>query len=142
MKALYLLVPAMLAASPAAAAPPPEATANEMARMLNDPKIAEQLGAVAQALSKALLDIRVGELQAAAEGRAPTDADRRRTVRSETRMSEREIEAKIAEARPAMQAGMKALAQALPAMMKGLEAASKEMERAMANAPRPDYPKR
>ena len=57
-------------------------------------------------------------------------------------MSEREIRQQI-EAEPArMQAGMKAFAAALPAMMKGMSEAQREMERATANMPRPDYPKR
>jgi hypothetical protein len=41
-----------------------------------------------------------------------------------------------------MQAGMKALAAALPAMMEGLSKAQDELDRAAANVPRPDYPKR
>ena len=37
---------------------------------------------------------------------------------------------------------MKALAAALPAMMEGLSKAQDGLERAAANVPRPDYPKR
>jgi len=41
-----------------------------------------------------------------------------------------------------MQAGMRAMAAALPAIMKGMSEAQREIERATANMPRPDYPKR
>ncbi len=57
-------------------------------------------------------------------------------------MSERDVRQKIEATRPAMQAGMRAFAAALPAMMKGLSDAQRELERATANMPRPDYPRR
>ena len=84
----------------------------------------------------------VGEVEAAIEGRQPTAADKRRTVRSETRMSERDLRQQIEASRPAMQAGIKAVAAALPAIVKGMSEAQREIERATANMPRPDYPKR
>ena len=75
-----------------------------------------------------------------------TPADRRRTVREAGRMDdpnfEREVSETIAESRVGMQAGMKALAAALPAMMKGLAEASRELEKATANLPSPNYPRR
>jgi hypothetical protein len=76
------------------------------------------------------------------EGRRPTMTDRRKTVRSETGMNERELERKIDETRPMMEASQRAMAAALPAMMQGLTQAQREIERAMANVPRPDYPRR
>jgi hypothetical protein len=94
------------------------------------------------AMSKAFLNLPVGEVEAAVEGRQPTASDKRRTLRNETGMSERDVRDQIDAARPAMQAGMKAFAAAIPAMMKGLSDAQREMERATANLPRPDYPKR
>ena len=53
----------------------------------------DQLGTIAGALSRAVLDLPIGELEAAVENRPPTGADRNRTVRSVTGMSERELEA-------------------------------------------------
>lgn len=130
-------------ASPALAqtASPPAETI-QLPPELTDPRWADRLTDAMVVMSKAFLDMPVGEVEAAIEGRQPTAADKRRTVRTETRMSEREIRQQIEETRPAMQAGMKALAAALPAMMKGMSEAQREIERAMANVPRPDYPRR
>ena len=72
------------------------------------------------AMSKAFLNLPIGEVEAAVEGRPVTCADKRRTIRSETNMSERDVREKIEATRPAMQAGMRAVSAALPAMMKGL----------------------
>ena len=94
------------------------------------------------AMSKAFLDRPIGEVEAAVEGRPATLADKRRTVRSETGMSEREIREQVQAAKPAMQAGMKALAAALPPLLEGVSKAQAELDRAVANVPRPDYPKR
>ena len=95
------------------------------------------------AMSKAFLNLPIGEVEAAVEGRpvdfgrqAPDDPKRNQTCPSATcaRRSRRR--------RPAMQAGMRAVSAALPAMMKGLSDAQRELERATANMPRPDYPRR
>jgi len=109
---------------------------------LTDPAWADRLTNVLQILSKSMLEMPVGEVEAAVEGRPATAADKRRTVRTETGMSERELNQQIESARPAMRGAMKAMAAALPAMMKGLEEAGREMEKATANLPQPGYPKR
>jgi hypothetical protein len=57
-------------------------------------------------------------------------------------MSERQLQQQIEQARPMMQASMRALMSALPAIMKGMSAAAGEMEKATANLPQPGYPKR
>ena len=93
-------------------------------------------------LSNAFLDLPVGEAEAALQGRAATVADRRRTVRSETKLTQRELNRQLEASKPMMEASMKALVSALPAMMQGMGQAQKELERAAANMPRPDYPKR
>ncbi|HEU5286659.1 MAG TPA: hypothetical protein VFU20_09190, partial [Sphingomicrobium sp.] len=112
---------------------------------LTDPAMAEKLGRMMEALSKAFLELPVGEIEAAAEGRPATRADRRRTVRELGRKDdpqfERNLERQLADSRVAMQAGMKALAAALPAMIKGQSEASRELEKATANLPSPNYPK-
>jgi hypothetical protein len=140
MRATLLIGPLALMAAPAAAetAMPEIKIPSE----LSDPAMADKLSTVLQALSKSLLDMPIGEVEAAIEGREPTAADRRKTVRSETRMSERQIGQQINAARPQMQAAMKAMATALPAMMKGLQEAGRELEKATANMPQPGYPKR
>jgi len=146
MKAILLFVPVLLAAAPAVAAPAPANPANpdvsEITRVLNDPRVADQMTSIARAMSKAVLDIPIGEIQAAVEGRPVTPADKRRTVRTETRISEREFDRQIAQAEPAIRNGMKAMSVAIPTMMQAMTTMAQEMERAMANMPDPTYPKR
>ena len=55
---------------------------------------------------------------------------------------DRNLERRIAEARPKIQASMRALATALPQVMQGLRQAREAIERAAANMPDPNYPKR
>ena len=143
MRAAFLAVSLVVLASPAmaqTAAPPPETV--RLPPELTDMRWADRLSDTMVAMSKAFLNLPVGEVEAAVEGRQPTASDKRRTLRNETGMSERDVRDQIDAARPAMQAGMKAFAAAIPAMMKGLSDAQREMERATANLPRPDYPKR
>ena len=139
MKFALIILPLALAASPALAQPADDV---QLPRELTDPQLADRLTDAMMAMSKAFLNLPVGEVEAALEGREPSAADRRRTVRSETGMSERELRQKIDESRPAMQAGQRALAAAIPSMMKGLRDAQRELDRATANMPRPGYPKR
>ena len=81
LKSLILL-PLLAAASPALAqAAPPARPPLQVPPQLTDPAIADRLGNAMQALSKAFLDVRVGEIQAAIEGRPATPAEQRRTVR-------------------------------------------------------------
>ena len=140
MRVHLLLVPASLLAAPAVAQPAP--VIPEIPKELFDPGMTDRLTDALQVLSKTFLDMPVGEVQAALEGRTPTAADRGRTVRSETRMSERELNQQIESARPQMRAAMKGLSAALPAMMKGMTEAARELEKATANMPQPGYPKR
>src|SRR5688500_8134342 len=84
MRICLLLAPLAVMASPALAqspapAAPPETTS--VPPELTDPATAEKLGRMMQALSRAFLNLPVGEIEAAAEGRPATRADRRRTVR-------------------------------------------------------------
>ena len=109
---------------------------------LSDPRMADRLTDVMITMSKAFLELPVGEVDAAMQGRKPTAADRQRTVRSESAMTEQQLRQQLEASRPMMQASMKALVAALPAMMKGLGEAGREFERQSANVPRPDYPKR
>jgi hypothetical protein len=145
MRFALIALPLTVLASPALAqqAPPPAAPDTfQLPPELMDPKWADRLTDAMVAISKVFLELPVGEVEAAIEGRQPTAADKRRTVRSETKMSERELRQQIEASRPAMHAGMKALTAALPAIMKGMSEAQREMERATANMPSPDYPKR
>jgi hypothetical protein len=151
MRPCLLLLPLALVAGPALAQAPTKPPAQrpdaiQVPPELTDPAMADRLGRMMQAMTQAFLNLPIGEIEAAAEGRPVTPADRRRTVREVGRMDdpnfEREVSETIAESRVGMQASMKALAAALPAMMKGLAEASRELEKATANLPSPNYPRR
>ena len=130
-----------LCAAPAFAQSPADEDM-QIPQELKDPRLSGKLVDAMQALSKAFLDLPVGEVEAAIEGRPVTQADRRRTVASESGMSERELNRKIEASRPAMQGAQKALADAVPVVMRHMSEMGKELDKAAANVPRPDYPKR
>ena len=140
MRAHLLILPLLACAAPALAqpAPPPP--------QLLDPATADRLADGMQALSEALLDIRVGELQAAIEGREATAAEKKLTVRDLGRRDDRDFDRhlreQIAATKPVIAQSMKALNEALPGMMQGLEQARESLERATANMPDPNYPRR
>ena len=143
MRLFLIAIPLALSASPALAQP---GQAPQLPRELTDPATADKLGRMAGALSKTLLELPVGEIQAAVEGRPVTAADRRRTVRDMAARGdpdvERRIEHQAAASGAAMQAGLKAMADAMPAIMGALERAGDEIDRATANLPQPGYPRR
>jgi hypothetical protein len=145
MRKRLILLPVFLSATPALAQPATSESI-QIPRELTDPATTERLAGTMQALSKALLDMRVGELKAAAEGREATSAERRMTVRDMARRQdpnfERKLERQIAQSGPMIRQGIKAMSDALPAMMQGLEQAQKALERAAANMPDPTYPRR
>lgn len=147
MRASLLLLPFAVGASAASAQPvAAPAPALQVPPQLNDPAMAERLAGAMQALSKAFLNLPVGEVQAAIEGRKPSAAERRQTVRDlgrrDDRNFERDFQQQMANARPMMEQSIKALQQALPGMMQGLQQAQQSLERATANMPDPTYPKR
>ena len=141
MRALLIALPLVLAPVPAVAAPK---EAPQLPPELSDPAMADKLGKMAGALTRALMNMPVGEVEAAAQGREPTAAERARTVRDQIGgpEAEREVEAKVAASGRQMQAMSKALVASLPSIMKSLEGVERELERATANLPDPTYPKR
>ena len=148
MRKLLILLPAALSAAAAQAAPPPPAPApsDNIQSVLTDPATADKLGRAMQAMSGAFLNLPIGEVEAAIEGRAPTAADKRRTIRDSGRAADPDFDRNVARqmvgSRAAMQSGMKALATALPAMSRAMGEMQRELEQAVANLPRPDYPRR
>lgn len=150
MRAFALLLPLVLLAAPARAADAPAKDSDfQIPSELTDPAMAETLGKMLGTLTKAMMDMPVGELQAAVQGREPTDADRQRRLRDVAGGApdlDRKIEQQVRQAMPRMQASMKAMAASLPAMARAMEKAADEMEagidRATANLPTPGYPKR
>ena len=113
---------------------------------LADPASADRLADAMQSMSQALLDLKVGRLQAALEGREATPADRNLTVRDLARRNdpafERRLQQRIAEARPKMERSLKALNEALPEVTEDLQRAQRSIERAIANMPDPNYSRR
>ncbi len=132
----------LLAATPAIAAQPTPAPV--LPQVLTDPAMADQLGRVAGAVTRSLMNLPVGELEAAIEGRPATPADRQRTVRDSIGdpQAEQRIEQQAAQSGRVMQAAGQALANSLPAIMQALDGATAEIERAVANMPSPVYPRR
>ena len=146
MRKSLILLPVLLGASPAPAqpvAPPPPSGAPAP---LLDAHMADRLADTMQSLTRALLDVRVGELKAAVEGREATAAEKRLTIgdlgRRDDPNLDRKLRQQIAQARPAIERGMKALDTTLPAIAKAVDDAGRAIDRAAANMPDPTYPKR
>ena len=141
MRAVLILVPALIAASPALAQPGP---APVLPPVLTDPAMADQLGRVAGAVTRSLMNLPVGELEAAIEGRPATRADRARTVRDSIGdpYVEQRIEQQAAASGRTIQAASEALANSLPAILQAIDGAAEGIERAVANLPDPTYPQR
>ena len=147
MRKSLILLPLLFAATPAFAEQPADSPATiKVPRELTDPATANRLAKTMQGLTDALLDLKVGEIQADAEGREATPAERRLTVRDMERRKdpnfERNLRRQVADAGPRIEQGMKALSDAMPAIMKALDDASRAIDRAAANMPDPTYPKR
>ena len=144
MRKSLILLPLLFAASPALAEE--RSTEIRVPRELTDPAMADRLSKTMQGLTDALLDLKVGKIQAAAEGRAATPAERELTVRDIERGKDpnfdRNVHRQIAEAGPKIAQGMKALSDALPAITKALDDVSRAIDRAAANMPDPTYPRR
>jgi hypothetical protein len=140
MRKFLFALPLMLAAAPAYAAPP----APQLPPQLTDPAMADKMGRVAGVLTRSLMDLPVGEVEAAIQGRPATPADRARRVRDEVNdpYLEQRVAADAARSTRTMQRATKALVASLPAIMGALGQAEDELERAVANIPDPTYPRR
>lgn len=146
MRLNIALVPLLICAAPAFAQAPAPAPPIQVPPELTDPTTAEKLANAMQALSKAFLDLPVGDVQAALEGRQPTAAEKKLTVRDlgrrDNRDFDRDFQRQMAEAKPKIEQGMKALQHELPSILQSLQQAQQSLERAVANMPSPTYPKR
>lgn len=141
MRTSLVLLPLSLCAAPALAqaAPPP---AVQLPPELADPATVDRVTDAMQALSQAFLQLPVGNVQAALEGRPATAADRRRTVGTETGLNPRELQQRIADAKPKIEQSVRAVNQALPEITRNLVEAQRSIERALSNMPDPNYPRR
>ena len=109
-----LILPLLTLASPALA----QSTPAPLPPQMMDPALPAQLGRMAGALTHALMNLPVGELEAAIEGRPASPADRRKTVGSETRRDnpyvEQDIQRDVASSAGVMQSSARAMQRAMP----------------------------
>ena len=145
-----MIVPLLMCASPALAqvappAPPPPDII-QLPPELTDPATAQRLAGAMQVASQALLNMRVGEMRAALEGRQATPQERNLTVRDLARRKDpdfdRKLQRQMANIGPTVGRSMQVLNRALPEMMRGLADAQQALDRAVANMPDPTYPRR
>jgi hypothetical protein len=143
MRTTLILLPLLLCASPALAqeAPPPQ-----LPPELTDPATFQRLAGQMQALSQALLNVRVGGIEAALEGREATPREKHMTVGDLARRKDpdfdRHLQQRMAAVGPQIQRSVTAINRALPEMMRSVEEAKRSLDRAVANMPDPDYPRR
>ena len=146
MRKILIVLPLMMSASPAFAQPASGTPAIQLPPQLTDPATAQKLGNAMQALSTALLNVRIGEVRAALEGREASPHERNMTVGDFARRKDpnldRDIQRQVANIGPTLQRSMNALNQALPEVARDIDHAQKALERAAANMPDPNYPKR
>jgi hypothetical protein len=138
MRKALILLPLALVAAPASG----QSNAIQLPPELTDPQTADRLSDAMQALSKIVLDLKVGEVEAALDGRKPTPAEKNMTLRELGHVDDRQVQRKIAEAKPQIERSMKALQKSLPEVMSSLQQAQHSLDRAIANIPDPTYPKR
>ena len=143
---ILIAVPLLMLAAPAVAQPQAEPKRDkfEIPAELSSPETAKKLGKMAGVLSRTLMDLKVGELEAVVEGREPTAADKRRTVRdmAGSKADAADIERELANAGPIIEDGARRLTAMLPVLMRSLEGLGEELERATAILPQPGYPNR
>jgi hypothetical protein len=148
MRLQLTLLPIVLIASPVAAQSPAPAPAEsiQIPPELTDPATMERVGDMVGALLKAFMNMPIGDIQAAAEGRPATPADHNRTLRDAAGRGdpnfEQNLQRQITQGQTTMQASMRAMAAAMPAISRALNEATREIERAAANLPSPTYPRR
>ena len=144
MRALLFALPIVVMPVPATAAPAETApTKVQIPPELSDPAVADKLTRALGPLSRALMNMPIGELEAAMAGREPTAADRNRRLSDQIGPEgQKDLEASVAAAGPQMRAMQKALVASLPAIMSALGDVEKQLEQATANLPHPPYPKR
>lgn len=136
MRTVILALPLLLGATPlyaqAAPAIPPAA--------------ADRAASTLDAITDAVLDLRIGKLKATIDGRPPTAAERQMTIRElEARKDpgfEARLHRQIAEARPRIRQGIEAVNDAVPEVMDSIDRLGRAIDRATANLPDPSYPVR
>jgi hypothetical protein len=146
MRLSLALLPVTICATPALAQSLPPASSAQQPVLQVPPETVDRLADSMQSLSQALLDLKIGGVQAALEGRKASPAERNLTVRDLGRRNDpnfdRNIQQQIAEAKPKLEQGVRALNEALPEITQNLQNAQRSIERAISNLPDPNYPRR
>jgi len=144
MRKILIFVPLLMCATPALAQDAPPAF--QLPRELTDPQSAMKLAAKLQGISNALMNVRVGELGAALEGRQATARERNVTVRDLVHRQdpnfEQHMQQKVATVGPKVLQTMQTLNRTLPQVMHDVDDVQRSVERAVANLPDPTYPQR
>jgi hypothetical protein len=143
MRKSLILIPLMMCASPALAQPLPPP---QLPPEITDPATAQRIADASEAVSDAVLDMRIGGVKAAIEGRPASPRERDLTVRDMARRQDpnfdRKLHDRMADIGPTMKRSMDAINQALPEMTRALAQVQQAIERAAANLPDPTYPRR
>ena len=144
MRKTLIILPLLLSATPAVAQEAPPAF--ELPRELTDPEAQMRLAAKLQAISSALLNVRVGDVGAAIEGREATPAERNGTVGDMIRRKDpnfdRDVAREVATVGPKIQRSVQAINRTLPRVMRDVADAQRSIDRAVSNLPDPTYPQR
>ena len=144
MRKPLILLPLLFAATPAFAQD--SSAPIQLPRELTDPAAQMKLAHTMEALSSAVMNIRIGDLGAALEGREATPRERNTTVGDLVRRKnpnfDRDVAREVATVGPKVQRSVQALNRALPEVMRDVSQAQKSVERAVANLPDPAYPVR
>src|SRR5690348_17324697 len=132
MRKILIALPLMLCASPALAQEP-----SQLPPEITDPATIHKISTTMQAISKALLSVRVGEIRAGLEGREATPLEKNVTLHDLARMKDpdfdRHYQQKVASVGPELERGMAEMQRTLPKVMRDLKDAQRSVERAMAN---------
>ena len=140
-KILFLAPLLLLSASPAFAQDAPQ-----LPPVLSDPATIQRVTTEVQALSRALMNVRVGEVQAALQGREASPRERNMTVGDRASQKDpdfdRHLQQQVAIMGPQLQRSVAAVNRALPVMLHALDDVQQSLDRALANMPDPTYPKR
>lgn len=144
MRKSLIILPLLLVASPAVAQDAPRGV--ELPRELTDPAAQMRLAAKLQSISSALLGLKIGDVAAALEGREASTAERNLTVGDLVRRKDpnfdRDVAREVATVGPKIQRGVQAVSRTLPRVMHDVADAQKSIDRAVANLPDPNYPRR
>ncbi|MGN6850207.1 MAG: hypothetical protein ACTHJK_12165 [Sphingomicrobium sp.] len=141
-----LILPLLLSATPAFAQDAPPPASIQLPPELTDPAAAMKLARTMQALSTAVLNIRVGDMKAALDGREATPEERNTTVGDIIRRKDpnfdRDVQHEVATVGPKVMRRMQAMKRVLPEVMRDVDDAQRSLKRAVSNLPDPNYPQR